>query len=161
MTKGLVWLLDASAIIRIKTQVPGNQQWRLFRQLEEMVVSGDIAFPKQIRVEVAGMAHPDAPGVWVDGVFPLLQHPAEPESGWIRHVMASKAAAVVDPNKAREDGDPFLLALALQLKDDGHEVCIVTEDQADNPSRIALSVACEHLSLGWCGLAEFLSEIQV
>lgn len=74
--------------------------------------------------------------------------------------MASPAAAVVDPNKTREDGDPFLIALALQLSEEGHEVCIVTNDCNDTPDRIAMSKACDILKVDWITLEEFLKTIE-
>lgn len=156
----VVWLLDASAIINIKIEVPGNKQWKLFKKLEAMVERGAIAFPKQIRVEVANMAHPDAPGVWADGVFPQIQHPTEPDAEYLRQVMRSPAKAVVDTTKTREDGDPYLLALALQLTRAGYSCCIVTGDTKTNPTRISIAEACGHLGLDWCRLVEFLTRTE-
>jgi len=153
-------LIDASAIIGIKITVPGAKQWRVFRAMENLVEGGRMAFPKQIKVEVTGMAHPDAPGVWVDGVFPAIKHPTEPETTYIQAVMGSPAAAVVDPNKTSEDGDPFLIALALQLAAKGHEVCIVTNDCKDSPDRIALSKACDILNVQWITLELFLGILE-
>lgn len=75
-----IWLIDASAIIGIKHVVPGAKQWRLFRTLEVLVEQGQMAFPKQIKEEVTGVTHPDAPGVWVHGVFPLIKFQLNLES---------------------------------------------------------------------------------
>lgn len=155
----VIWLLDASAMVNIKKVVPGNRQWRLFRDLEDMVVEGLIAFPKQVKVEVTGMAHPDAPGVWADGVFPQIKYPTDPSGNFIRTVMASPAAAVVDPNKTREDGDPYLIAMSLELTSQGHQCCVVTDDIKDNPTRIALASACNILAVQWCSLSDFLTAI--
>jgi hypothetical protein len=74
----------------------------------------------------------------------------------MRIVMASGAAAVVDPNKTKEDGDPYLIAMALELTDQGHTCCVVTDDVKDNPTRIALATACSLLSVRWCTLSDFL-----
>jgi len=150
-----VWALDASAIISIKIVVPGKQQWQLFKKLESLVERGHIAFPKQVAREVSELAHPDAPGVWVDGVLPSLRYPDDPDFEVLRDVMA-RAGQVVDPSKTKDDGDPYLLALALQLSQQGSDVCIVTEDTVDRASRIAVSSACARLGMPWCGLADFL-----
>jgi hypothetical protein len=66
----------------------------------------------------------------------------------------------VDPDKTREDGDPYLLALGLQLIADGWAVCIVTDDRLDNPTRIAMSKACDLLNMTWCCLKEFPAILQ-
>lgn len=51
--------------------------------------------------------------------------------------MSCPAKDVVDPTKQKEDGDPWLLAQALELCAAGFDVTVVTEDQKDNPTRIA------------------------
>ncbi len=155
-TRTGVWVIDASAIINIKKVVPGNRQWKFFRHLEKMVECGSLVFPKQVKDEVTGMAHPDAPGVWADGVYPIITLPKEVEPWAIQQVMQSEANAVVDPTKTREDGDPYLIALALQLAHEGYSCCVVTDDLKDNPLRIAVSSACDILDIQWCSLSDFL-----
>jgi hypothetical protein len=154
-----IWVPDSSALIGVKTVVPGARQWGLFRRMESLVEEGRIAFPRHVRTEMQDLAHPDAPGVWAAGVFPAIKHAVDPDADYIRRVMASDAKAVVDPNKAREDADPFIIAQALQLMDAGYEVCVVTEDHLDNPTRIALTKACDICSVEWIRLDEFLKDI--
>jgi rRNA maturation endonuclease Nob1 len=153
-----LWLIDSSALIGIKTTVPGSQQWRLFRTLEDLVIDGQLAFPKRVKDEVTGMAHPDAPGVWADGVFSSIGHLTEPSPTYIRQVMSCDAAKVVDPNKPTEDADPYLIALALELGQQ-QSVVVVTNDTKDNPIRIAVSTACNIMQVSWCPLTGFLTEI--
>lgn len=62
----------------------------------------------------------------------------------------------MDVNKAGEDADPWVLALALQIKESVlFEVCIVTEDRVDR-DRISMVTACDRLKLRWCTLRDFL-----
>lgn len=130
----------------------------MLKKMEEMVANGDLAFPRQIKVEVTEVAHPDAPGVWAAGVFASTPHPKDPDYSYMQMVMACPAKDVVDPTKQREDGDPWLLALALELMAKGHSVEVVTEDVKDNPTRIAMSTACGHLGISCCSLADFMSQ---
>lgn len=125
--------------------------------MEAMVAAGELAFPRQIKTEVTEVMHPDAPGVWAAGVFETTPHPKNPDYAYMTQVMSSPAKDVVDPNKQREDGDPWLLAQALELAAVGHDVTVVTEDQRDNPTRIAMATACDHLRLRWCSLFEFMA----
>lgn len=155
MSKGHVWLIDASALIRIK-KVSQQDQWAMLKQMEKMVVAGELAFPRQIKVEVTEVMHPDAPGVWAAGVFDSTPHPKSPDYSYMGQVMSSPAKDVVDPTKPKEDGDPWLLALALELVADGYEVIVVTEDTKDTPVRIAVTTACNHLGLDWCSLQDFM-----
>lgn len=154
-----VWLIDSSMLIHIKHVIPGSKQWTLFRLLESMVEEARIAYPKQVRIEMTQLAHPDAPGVWAEGVFPAIKHPVSPDVVYMRQVMASPAARVVDPNKTKEDADPYLIALALQLMASGLEVCVVTEDHLDTGVRIALTSACDICKVPWMRAEEFLTLI--
>ncbi len=43
-----VWIIDSSALIKAKTIVAVNNQWSSFKHLEEMVVEGRIALPRQV-----------------------------------------------------------------------------------------------------------------
>ena len=154
-----IWVLDSSALIEVKTVVAGARQWALFRHMESLVEAGRMAVPRQVRTEMQVLAHPDAPGVWAVGVFLAIKHPVDPDDAYIRHVMSSPAKDVVDPDKDREDADPYIVAQALQLMDAGYEVCVVTEDHLDNPTRIALTKACDICSVEWIRLDQFLKDI--
>jgi hypothetical protein len=72
----------------------------------------------------------------------------------------AEAGDVVDANKAKEDADPYVLALALQLLGDGHDVVVVTEDRVDR-NRIAVTTACDRLGIQHCSVREFLRSIGV
>lgn len=155
----VIWIIDTSAIVRIKSAVPQSQQWKLLKHLESMVEDGLLTFPKQVRDETDDLDHPDAPGVWAVGVFASIMFPGEPDYVYVQQVMSGEAGRVVDPDKTREDADPYVLALALQLTEANHKVCVVTNDQKPQPGRISLAAACEHLSVAWCGLDDFLAEL--
>lgn len=132
-----VWIVDSSALIATKTIVSVANQWDAFKHLEQMVRDGQIAMPRQVINEVSELSHPDLPGAWVPGVRGNLQHPLDVHHSHLREVM-SVAGDVVDVYKTGEDADPYVLALARQLKGSGHTVCIVTEDTVDR-NRISIA----------------------
>jgi len=154
-----VWIVDSSALIETKTIVSVANQWDAFKHLEQMVRDGQIAMPRQVINEVSEIAHPDLLGAWAPGVRGSLQHPLDVHYSHLRAVM-SVAGDVVDVNKAGEDADPYVLALAQQLKHDGHTVCIVTEDTVDG-NRISIATACERLKIDFCRVRDFLEWCQV
>ena len=154
-----VWIVDSSALIKAKTIVSVSNQWDAFKQLEQMVIDGRIALPRQVINEMSDIAHPDLPGAWAPGVRGSLTHTLDAGYEHITRVM-SVAPDVVDVNKPGEDADPWVLALALQLKGDGHTVCIVTEDIVDR-TRISIATACGRLSIDWCGIRKFLSHCKI
>ena len=124
-----------------------------------MVVDGRIALPRQAINEVSEIAHPDLPGAWAPGIRKRLQHPLEAGYDHITKVM-SVARDVGDVNKPGEDADPWVLALALHLKGDGHNVCVVTEDIVDRTS-ISIATACDRLTIDWCCIRKFLDHCGV
>ncbi len=72
----------------------------------------------------------------------------------------AEAGDVVDPNRTKEDADPYVLALALQLVEQGNDVCVVTEDRVDR-NRIAVTTACDRLGVAHCSVREFLGSLGI
>lgn len=160
MTSGLkVWVLDTSALVETKTLVSVADQWNTFKLLEEMVQSGSIAMPRLVIREISEIAHPDLPGAWAPGVRDLQSHPLDPDWEFVQQVMR-KAGDVVDPNKNKEDADPYVIALALQLERDGYDVTVVTEDRVDR-NRIAVTTACSRLNLRHCSARELFADLGI
>lgn len=149
-----VWVVDSSALIEAKSIISIRNQWSAFKHLEQMVLEGRIAMPRQMIKEVTEVTHPDMPGAWAAGVRNSLKHPLDVEDDYITHVMRV-APDVVDPKKDKEDADPWVLALALELTSKQITTCIVTEDVVDR-NRISIATACLRLDLDWCFTRDFL-----
>ena len=155
-----IWVIDSSALIEAKSIVSISNQWNAFRYLERMVADGKIALPRHVISEVSEITHPDMPGAWASGVRDLLQHPLQADYDYLARVM-SVAGDVVDANKTREDADPWVLALALQLQETTlFKICIVTEDTVDR-HRISMVTACSRLQLEWCRVRDFLGHCSI
>lgn len=150
-----VWVLDSSALIEMKQIVSVSNQWDAFKQLEQMVIDGQIAMPRQVIKEVKEVTHPDMPGAWAPGVRKQLQHPLDAGFSCIRKVM-SEAGDILDVNKAGDDADPWVVALALHLKEGGHSVCVVTKDVVDRKG-ISIATGCDRLQVDWCHVRPFLA----
>ena len=150
----IVWILDTSALVEAKSALSVADQWQTFKTLEDMVRDGAVAMPRLVIREISEIAHPDLPGAWAPGVRDIQSHPLDP--GWehLQRVMA-EAGDVVDANKPKEDADPYVLALALHLQGEGHEVWVVTEDCVDR-NRIAVTTACGRLGINHCSVRTFL-----
>ncbi|MFI5035941.1 MAG: DUF4411 family protein [Acidimicrobiales bacterium] len=158
---GTLAVIDSSALITMKVVIPIDGQWEIFKQLETLVVDGQIAMPRQVIREITEIAHPDVPGVWASGVRGRLQHPVDADWSHLQRVMLT-AGKVVDPNKTEEDADPYVLALALHLQANGHQVRVITDDHIDRlPMRIAMTSACQLLGLTSCSCRDYLAGLGV
>lgn len=154
-----VWILDASSLVEAKFVLAVGDQWSTFKLLEDMVTRGEVAMPRLVIREVAEIAHPDLPGAWAPGVRDSQVHPLDPDWKHLSRVML-EAGDVVDPNKSTEDADPYVLALALQLVEEGFRVVVVTEDRIDR-HRIAVTTACTRLGVDYCSVRVFFNALGI
>ncbi len=152
-----IHVLDSSSVIAIKTTVQLDDQWELLKHLEALFLEGTVTFPTEVEAEMRSVDHPDAPGVWACGVARQNRNRigADPQEDYIDRVM-EVAPDVIDPNKQRRDGDPYVLAQALELCANRFEVAVITEDRRDKADHCAMTTACERLSLAEMTLQDFL-----
>lgn len=67
LTDVQVWVIDSSALIRAKYVISISNQWGAFKRLEQMVLKGRIAMPRQMIKEITEVTHLDMPGAWAKG----------------------------------------------------------------------------------------------
>jgi len=48
---------------------------------------------------------------------------------------------LLDHDKPEEQDDPYVLAVAIDLKIGGFDVCVVTDDRKDRPTKLSLATA--------------------
>ena len=154
-------ILDSSSLIAIKSTVRVDDQCALFKYLESLFLDGSVTFPAEVEAEMRYGDHPDAPGVWACGVHRLYRNRlgAEPQEQYVERVM-DVAADMIDPRKHHRDGDPYVLAQALELRAARHEVVVVTEDRKDKSDHCAMTTACARLSLDEMNLLDLLDELR-
>lgn len=154
-----VHVLDSSTIVNLKTEIPVGKQWDFFKGLEIKVDTGEVAIAKSVIREVSDVQHPDMPGAWARGMQDRMQHPLEPDPASVAAVMA-KAPEVVDQSSDREEADPEVIGLALDLTAAGHDVVVVTDDAVDRmPIKIAMTTACGRCGVQCMSTTEFLDLI--
>ena len=59
-----------------------------------------------------------------------------------------------------DEVEVWVLALALQLRADGHVACIVTQDTVDRNS-LSIATACRRLGLEWRGVRSFFEHCEI
>ena len=153
------WIIDASSLIEIKRAVASHNQWGLLKTMEHMVRERRLGAPRHVYREVSRAQHPDAPGVWASGVRDSQQLPLDVDPVCTQHVLRV-APTLLDVNKIEEDADPYVVALAWQLRRDGKNVCVVTEDHVDRAS-MSIATACDLLGIAWVRLRDFVVSLGV
>ncbi|WGY03732.1 hypothetical protein QI633_08190 [Nocardioides sp. QY071] len=144
----LVIVVDSSTIIEIKKRVPADQQWDVYDQMLTLVRQGRLAFPSQVKRELAAERHPDMPGPWCARAYRERQH-ADPIDETLAEILPF-IEQVVDANADpdREPADPYVAAMAWELIGRGYDVAVATDDVVDRlPLKISLRSACEGLGI--------------
>jgi len=114
---------------------------RVLKELSQRVQNGSILFPPEVLGELG--RRDDEAYKWA--------HENEAEATRFGRLyeeakeVLGKVPDLVDPNKVAvggvDEGDPYVIALAVKLKREGHEVTIITEDYSQKPNRTALADA--------------------
>lgn len=155
-----VWVLDASALIQFKRIIRVASQWSFFLCLETMVSDGAVVFPKRVMDELGRGNHPDMPGAWAHGCGARVKFAFNPGDETLAQVLAI-APDVIDPSDADSDADPYVIAQALEVRQLGYDVIVVTRDATDRADRISIVTACRRpgIEIPTCGEREFIEQI--
>lgn len=156
---GPVWIFDSAALFRTKTAVAADRQWALFELMKAMVESGSIAFPRQVLSEAQNVTHHDGPEIWLLNVRHSLQHPLDCTIDNHVEVMRRVGSRLIDVDAEGEPADPYVLALALDLRTADRDVAVVTDDHVDHHPMISLRTACREFGVRAYTLDEFLDLI--
>lgn len=91
----------------------------------------------------------------------MLVFKVGPTDETMRRVMA-EAGEVIGDDREEETADPYVLAHALELENEGHEVVVVTEDRVDRmPLKLSMVTACGRLALSSSGIIAFLQAVGI
>ncbi|MBU6435571.1 MAG: DUF4411 family protein, partial [Nitrospirae bacterium] len=75
----------------------------------------------------------------------------------VRAVLA-EVPEILDPDKdGVEEADPYVLALAMRLQNEGYQVTILTEERKDRPDKMSMNTACGVLRIPCLPVETFLS----
>lgn len=153
------WVLDSSAIIEFKSIITPEIETRVLTLLDQLVLQGKISFPRQVKREVSGDGQNDLPALWVLRNFSKIILNKSPEESYIIDVLR-KVPNLVEKDSKKDVADPHVLALALQLKDNGFDAIVVSEDRIDRlPRKISLKSACEIMGIEVCLTSDFFDRI--
>lgn len=155
------WVLDSSAIIEFKSIITPEIETRVLALLDQLVLQGKISFPRQVKREVSGDGQNDLPALWVLRNFSKIILNKSPEESYIIDVLR-KVPNLVEKDSKKDVADPHVLALALQLKDNGFDAIVVSEDRVDHlPKNISLQSACQEMSVEFIRTLAFLESIGI
>lgn len=157
-----VWVIDSSSLIWIKQNSTRVQCAHILRELDGLVIAGQLLFPKTVLGEMERWTGTkdegqDPPLAWARRNAKHLKHlPERPET---LGVVLAEVPQVLDPEKVggAEEADPYVLALALKLQNEGRTVTVLNEERKDRPDKMSLTTACGVLRLVSLPVGTFLA----
>jgi rRNA maturation endonuclease Nob1 len=128
----VIYVLDTSALIQIKDDLPPRELWEALRLMEELVENGLITFPDQVFNELVIYKVPDSITAWCAGVKHRRVYTG-PDYSTVRRVLSHETVGKVCDWRldTGDPADPWVIALAVELDELGVGVCVVTEDWKD------------------------------
>ena len=138
-----VWVVDTSSIIEIRRSVPNAERRQLFSRLSALVGEGRLKFPRQVLEELRRAAIPDAPDALLEWAEQVASGAStEPEYAKVKALL-TEVPDILDPDKDSgvDEADPYVLALAGGLREQGFDARIVTQETKDSPSKMSLNTA--------------------
>jgi hypothetical protein len=159
MAGPIVWVVDSSSLIAIKSRTSHMERTKVFDAMTEVVNAGRLRMPKQVVDELKRGR--DEVRTWAE------ENAAKAEEGSasfdeVQAVLA-EVSDVIDPRKESgpEEADPYILAMAVHLRSLGHDARIITEEVKDLPDKRSLNSAAGMLGIPSLPLASFLKKEKI
>lgn len=148
-----IWIIDTSSIIKIRRDYAKKDQIIIYEKLTLLINDDRLVYPIQVYDELARGTNQKK----IDNDLPFkfaketkkhatrLGHQYETLAEILSH---PEVSTIVDHEKVGvEEADPYILALAMHLKNNNMDVTVITEEKNDRPDKISMSSACGILKL--------------
>jgi rRNA maturation endonuclease Nob1 len=163
-------VLDTSSLLHLRYAFRrGEERDEALALLAEEVAAKHLFFPPQVKQEIEfGEREPRRVGVTIPPPSEYLQ--------WIRDACSAGAERrpdddivsatvklvpqLVDIASEREEADPYVLALAVELQAEGRPITVITDDIRDKGSLISLASACGGLDIPSVRVAQLIARLK-
>lgn len=165
-----LYVIDTSSIIdprRLLSSEPAAEKNRVYRELGALVKQGTLLFPHQVCEELKRFHDDDPedrPYLWAH------EHKDAANGGFgiadlfdaVRTVNAAVDNLIdYDKPSPGDDADPWVVGLALYLKQAGRTVSVITEDRNDRPEKTSMQSACGVLEISALSVRVFLRSLGI
>lgn len=158
-----IFIIDSSSIIEIRRAIPSKDQKKIFERLTQLVNNDRLVYPKMVLDELERYLidpdNPDLPYAWTkENETKATRFKISLEE--VKDVLAQpQIARILDPDKPPkpEEADPYILALAIQLKGQT-PVKVLTQEHKDTPKKLSLNSACGLLGIVSLPIEPFLAQ---
>jgi hypothetical protein len=155
----VIYVVDTSTVIAV--QVARTDTDACFIAMTGLVNESRLCFPNEVVEELERLGK-DGPSLnWAKAVSNSRCHKGAPYN-YTEWVLAEFGGLVdLTASATQESAAVYVAAQALQIRNNGNELAVVTEDIRDKPTRRCLLDACEHFDLPYLRMTEFLDDAQI
>lgn len=148
-----VWVFDTSGLIEIKS-LPREKRSSVMALLSQLVKDGRLRMPNQVVAELE--RYEDSIHEWAIGVQGIACS-GSPSFEDVKEVLAI-VPKILDPKKdaGTDEADPYVLALARNIKHRGDDVRVVTQETKNSPDKMSLNTAAGVLGIPAVPLIGFM-----
>ena len=153
----VVSVIDSSSLIAIKSTIPIPKRADLYRALSAMAIEGRLAVPPQVVDEMKRGAKAKLKDEALDWLLSVEQRiVVVPGLDFVKTVI-ERVGDVVDhaQDSGEDNADPYVIAVAMSLRDQGQKVRIVTEDRRDR-LKLSLTTAASVFDVSATPLVGFI-----
>jgi hypothetical protein len=152
-----MYVLDGPAIVSVPLQVANPSD--VFLGLTDLLDARELCFCNEVLDELDRIAKGEPALVWARSSAPNRAHKgsAYRYSVWVGHDFRELTDTTA--RDTQESAATYVVAQALELRDAGEDVTVVSEDRRPKPTRASLLQACEHFGLLCISVREFLVEV--
>ncbi len=118
---------------------------KIFFDLSNEVSAGRLTFADLVATECIAFSSDSLAATWISGARSSAQNKVASWSS-IEYVM-DQVENLDDPSRPEEQANPQLAALAWEMRDNGTDACVVTDDTYASPLRTDLITACSLLNV--------------
>lgn len=158
---GSVYCIDTSSLIECNLKYPESNFPGLWKRLRQLVDDDRLITTRQVRRELKSKA--DQAAVWVKDNKRMVRTPTDEE--WIKaQEVRDEFPKLVDPEKEKEDADPFLIGLALVEREKAQawgwnvEYVVVSEESTKRRGKDKIPTVCKHYGLRCIRLLQLIQE---
>ncbi|HLF77560.1 MAG TPA: DUF4411 family protein [Dehalococcoidia bacterium] len=141
------WVIDTSSLIAVRSLFSRGDQSAIMDGLSNLVTEGRVVFPREVVTELERYEGKDVPALVWAKTHQGLATQKQPSFDSVREVL-EQVPEVVDPDKEGvEEADPYVLAMAREMLNDGVDVRVVTEEFKTTNAKMNLGSAAGFLRI--------------
>jgi hypothetical protein len=141
------WVIDTSSLIHIRSLFSRAERESVMERLAELVEDGRVVYPREVVLELERYAGADNPALAWAKAHQTAAARMQPSFEALRNVLAHVPEVIDASKEGTEEADPYVLAMAVALRESGADARVVTEEFKTTVRKMPLGSAAGFLGI--------------